>query len=214
MMGLVYKDIMVMKKQICYYLAFFVVYGFLSVTGVLPLGTILGAMVAMVGIMVPMSAMAYDEQAKWDKFAAATPVGRRGIVGGKYLLALLTIGTTGLLSSAVALVLLLTGLADGDVVEFLLSILGCALAAVFLNAVLLPIIFHFGVEKSRVLFLILFALIFGGVGLLSWAAQKSGGLHLPQLSTPLVFAVLLAAAVAALAVSYPISLGIMGRKEL
>ncbi len=210
MMGLVYKDVMVMKRSLLYYLGFFAVYGFLSVTGVFPLGTILGAMVTMVGIMVPMSSMAYDEQSKWDKFAAATPVGRQGIVGGKYLLALLTVGMGTLLSSAMALVLLLTGLAEGDTVEFLLSILGCALVSVLLNAVLLPILFRFGVEKSRILFLLLFAFVFGGVVLLSQVAKGNGGLSLPELPHPLV---ILALVLAAVAVSYRISLGIMSRKE-
>lgn len=217
MIGLVYKDMMVMKKQLFYYLAFFVVYGFLSATGTFSLGTIQGAMVTMVGIMVPMSSMAYDEQAKWDKFAAATPVGRQGIVKGKYLLSLLTTGAAALISAALALLFLLTGLVEGDRAEVLFSILGCAVAAVFLNAVLLPILFKFGVEKSRILFLLLSALVFGGITLLAMVAKNGGDiggvLNFADRLGPLA-SLLLVIAVAACALSYFISLGIMEKKEL
>ncbi len=218
MIGLVYKDVMVMKKQLLYYLAFFVAYGFLSTTGTFPLGTIQGAMVSMAGIMVPMSSMAYDEQAKWDIFAAATPVGRRGIVGGKYLLALLTAGVAALVSAALAQTLLLTGLAEGDQAEVLFSILGCAVAAVFLNAVLLPILFKFGVEKSRILFLLLFALVFGGITLLAMVAKNGGdlgaALTFADRMGPLLPVLLVVAVAAAYALSYFISIGIMEKKEL
>ena len=42
--------------------------------------------VALIGLFLPMSSIGYDDQARWEKFAVATPAGRRGVVAGKYLL--------------------------------------------------------------------------------------------------------------------------------
>ena len=61
MRGLICKDFFVMKKQLGYYLAFFVVYGVLAVTGVFP-ASILSALVAVIAMMVPMSSIAYDDR--------------------------------------------------------------------------------------------------------------------------------------------------------
>ena len=69
MRGLICKDFFVMKKQLGYYLAFFVVYGVLAVTGVFP-ASILSALVAVIAMMVPMSSIAYDDQAHWGRYAA------------------------------------------------------------------------------------------------------------------------------------------------
>ena len=81
MIGLVYKDLMVLKKHLRYYMIFLVVYGGMTAAGMGP--GILGAVICIVGMILPMSSIAYDEQARWDKYAAATPAGRAGIVGGK-----------------------------------------------------------------------------------------------------------------------------------
>lgn len=39
-------------------------------------------------VMIPMSAIAYDDKAKWDRYALTMPVSRRDLVISKYLLAL------------------------------------------------------------------------------------------------------------------------------
>lgn len=72
MRGLICKDFFVMKKQLGYYLAFFVVYGVLAVTGVFP-ASILSALVAVIAMMVPMSSIAYDDQAHWGRYARRHP---------------------------------------------------------------------------------------------------------------------------------------------
>jgi len=217
MMGLVYKDLMVLKKQILMYLSFYVFYGLLVSAGAFDL-SILGGLTAMFGTLVTVSSMAYDEQAKWTKFAAATPVGRKGVVGGKYLLPLVVIPASALVTAAVEAALCLTGRTQEDLLEALLVTLICSAVAVLLNALILPLLFKFGTEKARVLFLLLFAVFFGGAMLLATmmknGADFTAALHFGARLGPLTPILLAIAVAAAYALSYFISLGIMEKKEL
>ena len=99
MFGFVCKDFLVGRKNSLYYFGFLVIYGVLSAAGVFPY-SVLSGMVALVGLMLPMSSFAYDDQARWEKFAAATPAGRRGVVQGKYLFALLCTAAAAVLVGA------------------------------------------------------------------------------------------------------------------
>jgi hypothetical protein len=87
-------------------------------------------------LMLPISSFSYDELARWDKYAAALPVSRRGVVGSKYLLALILGCIAELLIVATALVLaLLKNAAPGEV---LLTGLACVGVGLLMNSILLP----------------------------------------------------------------------------
>ena len=91
-----------MRKQLSYYLIFVVLYAGLTVAGVFT-PFILPGIVVLVGMMLPMSSVGYDDQARWDKYAAATPAGRAGMVAARYLSALIVL----VAGSALILVLML-----------------------------------------------------------------------------------------------------------
>ena len=63
MTGLVYKDLMVMKKTLLIYAIISVFYGYMDIsnnrTGMM------FAMVLITSTMIPISAIAYDERCKW-----------------------------------------------------------------------------------------------------------------------------------------------------
>ena len=88
-----------MKSMGRSYLLMFLVFGVLSMMGVYDGVSFISFMMVMMLIMMPINTFAYDEQAKWDRYAVATPAGRRGVVKAKYLFTLLLL--------AVALVLIL-----------------------------------------------------------------------------------------------------------
>ena len=83
MFGFVCKDFLVGRKNILYYFGFLVIYGAMSIAGVFPY-SVLAGLVTLVGLMLPMSSFAYDDQARWEKFAAATPPPRGRDAGGWY----------------------------------------------------------------------------------------------------------------------------------
>lgn len=213
MIGLVYKDIMVLKKQLRYYIVFLLVYGAMTVAGMGP--GILGAVICIVGLILPLSSIAYDEQARWDKYAASTPAGRDGIVGGKYLFTLAVVGGMTALVLLCMVILNLTGLVKDSLTELILTALLCGAVALVINAISLPLMLKFGAEKSRTISTGLFVIIFGGSVLGGLVLDKLAARPTPPawlLSVLPVLLVLLA--IAGFTASYFISRTIYAKKEL
>ena len=98
----------------------------------------------------------YDEAVHWERYAAATPAGRRGTVDGKYLLALLLAALSGGIS------LFLTALMEGPESAPSLAVLVCTGLALAVNAVNLPLLLLLGVSRSRAALYFVFILFFGG----------------------------------------------------
>ena len=213
MKGLLYKDVVVLKKQISTLLVFVVIYGGFCVSGVFDF-SIIGALIAVFGLTIPMSSVALDDTAHWDRYAAATPAGRKGIVAGKYLFTLLVILVSSLVGTAVMVLLSLAGLTDTPPDELVGIALSCGTVTLLLDAILLPFLLKYGAEKARIVSMITFVVIFGGVILLGGLANK--GMELPQLpgwlvtALPVVFGLV---SVGGFAVSFAVSLGIYDRKE-
>ncbi|SBV92159.1 conserved membrane hypothetical protein [uncultured Eubacteriales bacterium] len=214
MMGFVYKDFLVLRRQILLYLLFVGVYAALVISGVFG-PYILPALLVVIGLMLPMSSMSYDDLARWDKYAAATPFGRQGIVAGKYLFALLCILGSAVLVLILMLALSLTGLMEASAAETCLTVLGCIGSALTLDAILLPLLFKFGTEKSRVILMILFAAVFGGSAVVGSLTEKFSPLPAPPswllASLPVTLALI---AVGGFVVSYFVSQAIFAKKEL
>ena len=87
MTGLLIKDFLVLRKTLKAYLLFLLFYAALSVLGALPISLVL-AFLQLIIMMLPISAFAFDEQAKWDHYAMALPVSRRTVVTSRYMLLL------------------------------------------------------------------------------------------------------------------------------
>ncbi|MFQ9917470.1 MAG: ABC-2 transporter permease [Flavonifractor plautii] len=125
MAGLLCKDWLLLRRQLWYSCP---PAGALSGAS-LPAGVLdasfLCGLAVLYGTLLPTTCFSYDEAVHWERYAAATPAGRRGTVDGKYLLALLLAALSGGISpfltvlmegpeSALALaVLVCTGLAPG-----------------------------------------------------------------------------------------------------
>ena len=209
-----------MQKTRRYYLLIMVVYAMLAMTGTFTY-SVISAFTVMLGSVAPMSAFAYDEQAKWDKFAAATPVGRQGVVKSRYLFTLLLLLGGGVLSTVVSMAVVRFGKADVEawweplVVTAVILLLGVAL-----NTVILPLLFKFGAEKSRIISMAIFVGVFGGMAALSWVSGKDRGElsgvmdTLASLPPALLVAIPVAVIFALFWLSYRLSVGIYQKKEL
>lgn len=213
MIGLVYKDCMTLKKQLTTLLMFLLAYGALTVAGVFDV-SILGALVTVMGMTIPMSSVALDDAARWDRYAVATPAGRRGVVAGKYVFTALVIVVSSIFAVLLMVGLSLAGLSKQTLTENLVVALSCAAVTLLLNAVILPFLLKYGAEKARVISMTVFVVIFGGALLLEnlW----DNGMVLPEIPAGLVQALpvlFCSLAVDAFVVSYFISLGIYNRKE-
>ena len=219
MSGFVLKDFLVMQKNLRYYFFIMVVYGVLVVMGVFPYSIISG-FILLVAMMTPMSTFAYDEQARWDKYAAATPAGRRGVVKGKYAFTLLLLGAVSLITLVVLELLWLTG--KGGVenwVEPLLVVGSMDCISLLVGSAILPVLFKYGSEKSRVISMVIFVGVFGSMALLAYLVGKGADLSgigavLNSWDPALLLVVLILATLGALALYYRISLAIYAKREL
>lgn len=166
MKGLILKDLFVLQRQTKFYLlivALLVVVSLFNPS----MQVFVGMYFVLFGMMLPITAMAYDERAGWDKYALTMPVTRKKLVVGKYLLGVL------LLAAAVMITALLKGIygavagynAADFPQAFMMISLSMLLGSVFLS-VLLPVMFKVGTEKGRIVMILMILIPVGAVILL------------------------------------------------
>lgn len=193
MKALLYKDAMVLWKQMKIMLLLILVFA------VLP-SEFQNTFAVLYAALLPYSALAYDERSRWDRMATAMPYSARDIVTEKYVFG--WIAALGTLALTLVLRLVsqyLLHLGEGASVEMLLmAFLGSLIAM----AVTLPLLFRFGVEKGRLAMLLLIGLVCGGAAGVSGMAVFTSGSAVTSLPGLLLAA---AAAVVVNAVSIPVA---------
>lgn len=193
MRGLLIKDWKTLLKQMKVMLVIVVVFACIP-------GTYMAAFALFYAAMLPITALAYDERAKWDELAAMMPYTSQSIVGSKYVLGLTLVLPVLALSMLSRLLVHSTPLISEDTVSLLIT----ACLSLILIAIDLPFMFHFGVEKGRLIYILLTcAFVLAGVNYAGKLADMVSSFETAMVTTvPLL---LLAAAVIALLLSYLIS---------
>ena len=146
--------------------------------------------------MLPYTAMAYDERSHWNQLAAMMPYSRRDIVLSKYVLGWLCIAAAGVLCLALQAV---SGIFSGNAPSVLTLLASLCLGIICLD-ITLPAVLRFGVERGRMLFMVLIFGVAVSVGALAEMVDE-----FPSLPIPLMMLLPVAAAVAT-AVSIPLSI--------
>ena len=180
MTGLVLKDFLVLRKALKSYVLFLLFYFILALVGLFSISFIT-AFVQILVMILPMSAFAYDEQAKWDRYAMALPAGRCAVVRARYLFVLLMV--LGACAFSLLSCLFLSITATEPVMENLLSGVGALSVGLLAVDVTLPLNYKLGPERARPY---LYAIIFIPVILVMLAARMGWLDRLEQLPTSLV----------------------------
>lgn len=198
MKGLLLKDLKTLGAQakilfllLAFYLVFSVAQRDYSMISV---------MVSVFGAILPITALAYDERGKWERYALTMPISRRELVLSKYLLGLLLLGG-GFLFSVVCQLL-----GGTDVLSAVVSALqSLSIGALMLSVTLLAS-FRFGVEKGR--FVMMIAVFLPSVVLFSVGSLASASVWVMRLLNflPVV-------AVAALLLSAMMAVRIYAKRE-
>lgn len=155
--GLLLKDIYELLAQAKVLLILTAVYLLLpAMTGS---AEVLGNVALLLLAMLPASALGYDERCKWERYALAMPVTRRQIHLSKYLLGVIAVLLGAALQAAAALVFGRT--------DILAALPYLVLASLLYMALSLPLLFRLGLEKGRLVFLLLtVGFLLGGGALL------------------------------------------------
>ena len=160
MRGLIRKDMYMMKTY--FRISWIVVLIFLFVGAVNEKASFYHAYSCMMGGIVPISILSYDEKERWMDYADTLPLSAKTIVRSKYLF--------GLIFSIAVFVLATVSYAvncamhrGGD----LSSVPAMASVFLFLSVLpailLMPVLLKYGVEKGRILYYILFGALFAVV---------------------------------------------------
>jgi len=125
--------------------------------------TFFGVVIMMMTMMV-VTTISYDDLAKWDSYALTMPISRKEVVTGKYLVMLLLDVLGVLMALIVGLigVLILKNSSWSEMMAVLVIIASIGLIA---GSTMLPLIYHFGTEKARII-IILVAMVPTGLVLL------------------------------------------------
>ncbi|MEG1458248.1 MAG: ABC-2 transporter permease [Acetivibrio sp.] len=144
MKGLLLKDILVITKQLKIFLI------------VIPLMSLAGSSMAplaiLMGAVLPMTAIAYDERSKWNEIAVMMPYSKRDIVISKYLLGYICMIGSAALVIVVQLIRAIAG--HGSFAESIPMLLFSISGGLIFIAINTPILFRFGSEKGRYVFII------------------------------------------------------------
>ena len=164
MKGLLLKDIYTLAKQMRFFLLMVVFMAAVPGGQTVPFAIMYSA-------MLPYTALAYDERSHWNDFARMMPYTTRQMVASKFALGWMSIGCAVLLSAVGAG---FTAFADRQRgLEVLMTLPILASIAAIIMAVTLTLMFRYGVEKGRMLLMVL--LVFSALG----AASLTDGLTLP-----------------------------------
>jgi len=206
MIALLQKDLYVLWKQMKIYAVLLLVYALLPSTYLNIFGVVYGA-------ILPYTAMAYDERAKWEQLAAMMPYRDLDIVLSKYALGALFSGIAAVAAGVGQLIVhqfYQTESGEWFTPETAAIAFGIALT---IMAVTLPVLFRFSVEKARIMIFVLIIVVAGGGGAVSAIAVdvSSGGLSL-RIPLPATVMFLLAGVVLTV-ISVPISVKMYQRRK-
>lgn len=169
MTGLLRKDLLLLAKALRAFALFALVFAVLSFSqgNNENIGSAVGAYFFIMIVIMQVFTLSADEQARWLRLEKALPVTSYQAVLSKYLMSIL--GTV--LGMVIFMVFCIREImTTGNFAEPLYIAAGLAGAALFLAAVEFPLLYRFGSNSGRFLFLGVAIVIVTMV----WAAQMSG----------------------------------------
>lgn len=163
--------------------------------------------------MMPAYLLSYDHASGWTEYSFALPLSKELQVAEKYLVGLLCAAAAVVIGGLfITVISLRTGTTpDKDALSLLA---GSVCAILLINGISLPLLYRFGAEKARMIYVLTFAglgALLGGGGAVMDELQQNGPGSGP-LPVPLwLAAVLLLAVLALYAVSWRVSVAWYGK---
>lgn len=154
MKGLILKDLLNLRKNLKTIIIMCLFYTLLFST-LNP--TFLSGMITILFAMQILTTFSYDDYSKWNMYALSLPITKKQLVLSKYILGISFIIFGGVFSFILTSLLSLFkgSFILGDLVA---SIIGSTGIMILMILILLPLIFKYGVEHSRIMLLAIFAI--------------------------------------------------------
>ena len=207
MKGLIFKDFVNIKSQLKLYIMF--VAGFFVLGLVSGATEVLSALMPMLAVLIPITAVAYDDLSGWNGFALSMPVSRADLVTARYLF-------TEMIMVAMAVITCAEYIAvSRNIGEAVMTTVLLYAVSNLMFAVIMPIILKFGVQKARAIFMVIAA---GAAALIVWlsgdrASAIGDAVLSVKLNDAVIFAIALAGSLLLVFISMKLSQGIYRRKD-
>ena len=155
--GLLIKDSMVLFRQLK--LFFILMIGFAIIQNEATNGFAL-----MYMTMLPITALAFDEQSRWGTYAQMMPYKIRDIVISKYLIGMIGAALVAVIEIVSSAVFMLVREGNLELLtEKLLVLLLVFCCSLVLMSINLPIIFKMGAERGRIIYILITVFLAFGV---------------------------------------------------
>lgn len=171
MKGLVRYDLTQLtgNSKRSFYLLYFA--GLIVVSLAVGGGKIFSYMAVMIGCMMGVSFFSYETWYHWDRYCAALPLSNRQIVGSRYISLLITTGCGVLLGFVIGLLSFATGRMELSWTQWLASLAQTILVALLYIEIEVPVMYRFGVERGRLVNILLFVVLYSGALALAELSQ-------------------------------------------
>lgn len=173
MLGLIIKDILNLRKILKTSLLILAFFSLLAYESGNP--SYLMGMFVLILTMQFISSISYDEVAKWNVYALTMPISRVKLILSKYILSVSLSIIALIMSTTISYFLILPKTSMSQLEFFLVSYIIFAISILLLS-VLIPLIYKFGVERSR---LLLFVVL--GIPTLLIIYLNKKGIKLPDM---------------------------------
>jgi len=153
MLGLIKKDLLIIRSNLKILIILFLVYGVMALQGEMDVSFVLPFM----SVVIMMSTFSYDTYNKWDAYVCSLPNGRKNSVSAKYLATIILLTITTIIITALAVIISYTHTKAVNFDDILMTVFGPVFATILLQSFMYPAIYKFGVEKARIgIFIVIF----------------------------------------------------------
>ena len=216
MKGLLIKDLLLLKNQQRFFLLIFFMSAGMLLVGVNSAFVI--NYVTLIFTMFTLSSISYDEYDNGYAFLFTLPITRNQYAAEKYVFGFVTGGSACIIVTVIAVIINFVRGGAGTL-ELLITALLYLFMSLLFMAVVVPVQLKFGTEKGRIVLIFIIGIIFAA-GFIVVKAAKTFQLDLSTVVAALmsyaagpVITVLLLISLAAVFVSYLISVNIMKKKQ-
>lgn len=146
MIGLIKKDFYVIQKYMRTMSLLVLFYA--AIQFVQPESQYVTSVITFLGVIIMFTIVAYDEQSKWDTYAKALPLSSKEIVLARYQSAMILIVICGVMSFLMGIIFNIL-MNPKPFEQWVLPIWLIIGIVILLDALLMPVMYKFGIEKSR-----------------------------------------------------------------
>ena len=158
MLGLIKKDLLLLKSNLVFFFVIALIYSLLIVVGTFGISFIL--VLPIIAVIMFLSTFSYDDFNKWDAYAITLPVLRKNIIKSKYIATLIIILGSSLLGLLISLLISVLPNQIFSLDIFIEEFLSAILGAIIFISIMFPLIYKIGIEKARIsVFVVVFGLL-------------------------------------------------------